>query len=117
MNKDIAVFKKAKEMELARLRRIAEGLATDDGPGGCPYCILFIERGCEACPIKLKSGYSDCRLSPYAEWARHQSQAHFKLDPPYRIECDHCRELLAKVYAYVKAAPISNEEQLDMLAM
>ena len=115
MNKDIAVFKKAKQMELARLKRIAEGLATDDGPDGSPLCRLFLHDNCEACPVKLQSGYSDCRLSPYAEWARHQSETHFKLEPPYRIECDHCRYLIAKVYAYTSDVPIHNEEQISLI--
>jgi hypothetical protein len=114
MNKDIEIFQKARKMELARLRRIAEG-ATDDGPDASPYCRLFMHDNCEQCPIKLRAGYSDCRLSPYAEWAKHQSEAHFKLEPPYRIECDHCRELLGRVYSFTKHAPLFMEEQIELI--
>lgn len=114
MNKDIAVFKKAREMELARLRRIAEG-AADEGAEASPLCRLFMHDNCEQCPIYISSGYSDCRLTPYAEWARHQSERHFRAEPPYIVECDHCRELLARVYSYTKHAPLFMEKQINLI--
>lgn len=115
MSVEISVVKFAKKKELARLNDIAEGMATDNGPEGCPFCELFMHDGCQGCPISNASGFSDCRLSPYAEWVQHQSNAHFRTEPPYRIECPECRHLMVKVLRYTIAAPILNEDQLTLI--
>lgn len=115
MTKEIEVIKLAKQQELARLKAIAEGSAIDNGSQGCPYCELFLNDDCKGCPIEASTGFSFCRLSPYSQWAQHQSNIHFRTEPPYSIECDECRHLIIKVALFVKRVPIVNEDQLNLI--
>lgn len=114
MNKDISMMKAAKDNELKRLESIASGGKPDNGVEGCPFCEIFLNDDCSQCPVYLKTGYDLCRLSPYADWVRHQSEVHYKLQPPYTVQCDSCREILQRVFEFVKSAPLFMEDQLDI---
>ena len=114
MNKDIIIMREAKEKELTRLKSIVDSFEIDNGADNCPFCELFLDDNCSACPVYLRTGHAFCRLSPYAEWVRHQSEIHYKMQPPYKIECDVCKERIQKVYEFIQSAPLFMEDQLDI---
>ena len=113
MKKDIEVMKYARKKELARLKQIALGNGIDNGNDSY-YCSMFLDDDCKDCPVKLRTGYSHCRLSPYSEFVRHQSEVHFITQPPYKVDCDECKIYLGKFYKLIEESPLRDEEQLDI---
>ena len=54
---------------IAKWNAIADGTGSDKGGKNCPLCAMFFQHGdCEGCPVFEKTGYPDCRDTPYGEW-------------------------------------------------
>ena len=69
MNKKTA---KALEKSIAHWRRMHDAdspveLGNESPCGGyCALCDLFSDKGCEGCPVAIKTGQADCDGSPWA---------------------------------------------------
>lgn len=53
---------------------ILAGKVKDCGTENCPLCDIFWHQpGCRKCPVKVATGKSQCKGSPYEKWAIHQN--------------------------------------------
>lgn len=64
---------KALKGSIAKWEAIVAGTGEDNGSDNCPLCDAFIDRFCEGCPVKQKTGLSFCGGSPYGEFSRHSA--------------------------------------------
>jgi hypothetical protein len=46
------------------------------GAGSCALCGLFIKGGCLECPVRERTGYAGCRLTPYHDIDEHLFNEH-----------------------------------------
>lgn len=61
---------KALKGSIKKWELIVAGEGKDLGAENCPLCQLFIVRGCKGCPVMEKTGYAECKGSPYDEWIK-----------------------------------------------
>lgn len=66
MNKET---RKALLGSIQKWEKIRDMKDTDKGRKNCPLCGMFIGAGCYGCPVSIKAGISNCRSTPYEEWA------------------------------------------------
>ena len=103
--------------ELRRWKNIMKG-SSDEGLSS-PLCELFHLEECVGCPVRIHTGYKDCRGSVYAEWTRHHCEAHFRTEAPYVCHsgCDTCLHYAEKVHKSIQSAykHFRNPNQLRLL--
>ena len=87
----------------------------DYGTENCPLCKIFTF--CEGCPVKEKTKFASCKLTPFVEWADHFEEKHqsifYSSEYNHRIKgCDECLELAKKELEFlINLLPI-NEKKL-----
>lgn len=57
---------KALRGSIKKWEGILAGKTRDKQSDNCPLCQTFYL--CEGCPVMEKTGYNQCRLTPYDEW-------------------------------------------------
>lgn len=77
---------------IAKWDAIAGGTGIDGGIEDCPLCDVFYKKSCAGCPVRKKTGRSQCVGSPYEAWRMVASEPYSKASTPERVE-------LAKVEA------------------
>jgi len=91
---------KALKGSIRKWKKIVAGTGKDQGTKNCALCKAFIDMGCEGCPIKDRTGYDGCNLSPYDDWVEHLEDCHDRtVDDAYlslEPECNACKELAQK---------------------
>jgi hypothetical protein len=56
---------------IAKWEGIVAGTAADQGERNCPLCQQFPSPTCNGCPVKERTGRSNCSGTPYhGEWMR-----------------------------------------------
>ena len=81
--------------------KIVKGTGVDNGTANCPLCQLFYfnyMEGCTGCPVKLKTGRSDCQETPYSKWSWL-----FRGDRPWKAETQNQKEAAQAELDFLKS--------------
>jgi len=82
---------------------IVDGTGTDNGVSDCALCGEFLKKGCEGCPVCIKTGVRGCEKTPRREWNEHHEKAHhLPISVPFRIQCPICTELAKKMLGFLE---------------
>ncbi len=88
---------------LIRWLKISRGLIRDKGSAHNTLCALVIKNvDCGGCPIKNKTGQSQCEGTPYPNWIKHHIKDHpvESIENGYHVECGECKELARDMYDF-----------------
>jgi len=59
---------KALQGSIKKWELIVAGDGLDNGTDNCPLCVRFYSRDCKGCPVRAKTGESECCETPYIDW-------------------------------------------------
>lgn len=92
---------------IAKWEGIVAGTATDQGERNCPLCRQFPTMTCDGCPVKARTGRSNCLGTPYySEWMR--------LEEPDVRGCG-CRKCKGERVALTDVGRSAAKAELDFL--
>ncbi len=58
----------------------------DGGLSTCGLCHMFIDRECNGCPVKARTGHKACKGSPYDEWYDDRTYENAKKERDFLIQ-------------------------------
>ena len=90
-------------------QKIIDGKGEDRGGDDCSLC-RDIEDSCDGCPVKKKTGYSQCHGSPYWDWFNHHLTRHEGYFQRSN-RCSICKRLAQKELDFLKSLLPKNERQ------
>lgn len=73
--------REALEGSIEKWRGIVAGTEIDRGATNCPLCIMFNDEDavCDGCPVKERTGFDQCRNTPYDDYYGQTSVAQEEL--------------------------------------
>lgn len=82
---------------IKKWEEIRDGKRHDSGHSDCPLCQVYYmgNNDCDGCPVKEKTGKSNCRNTPYVDYCR-ASNLGEKVDTAAQAEIDFLTSLLPK---------------------
>ncbi len=87
------------EGSIQKWESILASTGKDEGGKNCPLCQNI--SGCDECPIRKKTGRSQCGKTPYAKWCSHQQKEHGVLNDR-QILCPECAKLAYEEVMFLK---------------
>ena len=110
------VIEKALEESIEHWKRIVSG-EEHTTRANCSLCSLFFENNCAGCPIKEKTGETQCNNTPYREFTHHVTLTHKNFIPPplfsYRVYCPECKRLAEKELKFLKSLRVKTYKRGD----
>lgn len=89
---------------IAKWEAIVAGTGTDEGPGNCPLCQMFIDNfKCSGCPVAQAVNDHGCGSTPYdlysqadEEWELDEAERSANMAAAAKAELDFLKSLLPK---------------------
>ncbi|MCK5602962.1 hypothetical protein KAR91_13855 [Candidatus Pacearchaeota archaeon] len=85
---------------IEKWERILYDGGVDNLDSDCPLCMLYADRSCNGCPIKVWGNYEGCVGTPHALWINHKSGRCD--DNRLRVACPLCRSIVAAEIAFLR---------------